>query len=100
MTIKVLGATLVKTSKHLRNLIDRRKLTLANNLQTCQGKFTRIDPNGEPSIIIDLILANETMQEKIQNINIDEKRIYTLTRYEKVNGIATETPSDHNTITQ
>ena len=52
----------------------------------------------EISSIIDLIIANEKMKEMIQNINIDEKRIFTLTRYEKVNGVATETPSDHNTI--
>ena len=38
------------------------------------------------------------MRAMIKNITIDEKRIYTLTRYEKIGGKPTETPSDHNTI--
>lgn len=86
-----------QNGEYIRNLIERRELTLANNLPTCNGTYTRVDPKGDPSII-DLILANTLMQAMIKHILIDENRIHTITRYERVNGKAIETPSDHNTI--
>ena len=83
---------------HLRNMIERRQLVLVNNTKICHGKFTRVDPTGKRSIL-DLIIANNRMFNLMKSMNIDEKRVYTLTRYEKVNGKNTETPSDHNSIT-
>ena len=81
----------------LRQFIDRRQLVLNNNMPNCTGKFTRVDPNGKHSIL-DLVITNQLMNNSLETMKVDEERIWTLTRYEKVNGTPTETPSDHNPI--
>ena len=81
----------------LRNLIKRRKLILGNSSEKCQGKITRMDPKGNHSII-DYVITNPEMFDKIQQINIDEERLWTLTNYTKKRGKPVEIPSDHNTI--
>ena len=45
--IKENNSRINQNGEHLRNLIERRNLTLANNLPNCKGKYTRIDPNGD-----------------------------------------------------
>ena len=97
MGVKGNSGKINQNGEHIRNMMERRELTLGNSLPTCKGLYTRIDPKGDPSII-DLILLNTEMQEMIKSITIDDSRTHTLTRYEKINGVATETPSDHNTI--
>ena len=68
-----------QNGSHLRNMIDRRQLVLINNTKICHGKYTRVDPTGKQSIL-DLIIANNQMFNLMKSVNIDEKRVYTLTR--------------------
>ena len=81
----------------LRNLIKRRRLILGNASEKCKGKITRIDPKGNHSII-DYVITNPEMFDKIQDIKIDDERLWTLTNYTKKKGKSIEVPSDHNTI--
>ena len=57
----------------LRNLIERRGLILGNSSEKCQGRITRIDPKGNDSII-DYVISNPQMFDKIKDIKIDEER--------------------------
>ena len=81
----------------LRNLAERRNLTVMNNSDVCEGLWTREDANGSKSVL-DLIIANQPMVNRIKKIKIDEDHIYKLSSLRKVNEKYQENKSDHNTI--
>ena len=83
--------------RSLREMVQRRNLEIINGTDRCDGKWTRIDPSGDKSII-DYIIANDQMSEKVINMKIDEDGQHTLTRYRKLNGDTKEIPTDHYTI--
>ena len=89
--------TINANGQRLRDLIDRRNLTLINGTKKCNGQWTRRDPNGTQSVL-DMVIVNTDMEQNVVRMKIDEERQHTLTRYRKLNGKSCEIPSDHNTI--
>ena len=85
------------SGKILKNLNERRNLSIMNNENITQGTWTREDPNGKKSIL-DYVISNEILKHQITNIKIDEDHNFKLSRYRKQKGKKIETKSDHNTI--
>ena len=85
-----------RNGRKLREIMERRNLTLLNNTDLCKGLWTRIGNEGKSAI--DLAVCNEEMLNLIHDMKIDEERDYVLSRIKKVDGKHVEVPSDHNTI--
>ena len=83
--------------EQLRALIENRNLHLVNKMNICKGKWTRNDPKGKKSIL-DMIIINNNMLDKIQSMLIDEEENYQIVRYKKADGKTTEVKTDHKTI--
>lgn len=86
-----------RNGRKLRELVERRNLTIVNNTELCKGLWTRVSETGKSAI--DLAICNEAMLMKLQNMEIDEERVNVLTRIKKEKGRYIEIPTDHNTIT-
>ena len=86
-----------RNGRKLRDLIERRNLSIINNSDVCKGLWTRVCESSKAAI--DLAICNEAMMNKIKCMEIDEERVNVLTRIKKENGKYVEVPSDHNTIT-
>ena len=83
--------------KNLRNLCDRRNLSIMNNSEITEGLWTREDPSSSKSVL-DYVIANEEMKLQITKIRIDESHEYKLSRHKKCKGKTNEIKSDHNSI--
>ena len=85
------------SGKILKNMNERRNLTIMNNEPVTEGLWTREDPSGKKSVL-DYVITNELKRPEITQIIIDEDHEYKLSRYRKLKGKRTEFKSDHNTI--
>ena len=83
--------------KNLNALIERRNLININNLDICNGKYTREDKNGTKTII-DYAIADENIINKIKEMYIDDQHRYKMHRYRKINNKCEEIATDHNPI--
>ena len=91
------GMPMNSNGKNLNALVERRNLINMNNQSTCKGKFTREDKNGTKTII-DYVIADQNMQNKIKEVYIDDQHKYKMHRYRKVHEKSEEIATDHNPI--
>ena len=86
--------------KLLLEMLTRQNLFLLNASDLCQGKITRhrITKKGEEKSIIDYIIVCETLFSLLIEMQIDEDRIHTLTKYVSTRGRIMKIESDHNLI--
>ena len=83
--------------KNLNALIERRNLINMNNQSNCVGKITREDKNGTKTVI-DYVIADQNMFNKIKKVYIDDEHKYKMHRYRKINNKSEEIATDHNPI--
>ena len=69
----------------LRNMTERRNLTIMNNEKLCKGKWTREDRSNKTKSIHDLVIANENMADSVNKMEIDEDHQNKLTRIRRSN---------------
>ena len=86
--------------QHLLNMVDRQQLNILNNSELCEGKITRqiLKNNLIEKSAIDFILVCDTLVNYVTKILIDEKRLFTLTKFVTTRGIIRRTKSDHNIL--
>ena len=87
--------------KFLEQFLCRNNgLTVANNLDVCEGSITRqrVLENKTEKAILDLFIINEKMKHFLTKVTIDENRNFCLSNFAqlKKNGRLKET--DHNTM--
>ena len=84
-----------KAGKALLSLERKTNGIIVNKTEKCKGKWTRVNTKkNEEKSILDYVMTNESMYEDIIEMNIDEDKIYKLTKYKGKEAIE----SDHNTI--
>jgi len=79
--------------KMQKDMVKRLNMTIMNETDTCQGRWTRIQ--GENKSRLDYVIACETSVKWMQ---IDEEKIWTPSRIKKENGVARQIYSDHTSI--
>ena len=82
----------------LRDLIERESLVLLNVSDICQGAVTRIRVTKDVTekSILDYILTCEKLAAFLEQMFIDEKRNFPLTKYATTKGTKKIVKSDHN----
>ena len=87
--------TVSRNGRKLLEVIKKRNLSVINGTDKCEGKWTRIPPNGtSPPSIIDYVITNNWEEKRIEKMLIDEERRWALRVFSK-----DETcPSDHVSI--
>ena len=103
-----LGKELISQDPHkisengqlLKALIEREKLALLNSSNLCEGAITRNRMAGknEEKSIIDYILVCENLSDYLEQMLIDEKRLFPLTKYATTKGVKKLVKSDHNIL--
>ena len=83
--------------KNLNALLERRNLINVNEQDICKGKYTREDKNGTKTVI-DYVLADQNILNKIKEVYIDDQHKYQMHRYRKINNKSQEIATDHNPI--
>ena len=78
----------------LMSIINEENLILVNATDKCMGVITRVDPRNGHGSTIDLVICNQYMIDKVENMNIDEYGHFKPTNYAKK-----VKSTDHNTIT-
>ena len=78
-------------------MVERQNLTVANTLDKCKGVITRERKAGDKveKSVIDYLIVCDGMKEYLEEMFIDDDRIFVLTKYTK-NG--NKKTSDHNVI--
>ena len=87
-----------ENGRFLLNLVRRQSLVIFNQLPICKGKVTRhrITKNGEEKAALDYIIGCDMLATFVENVLIDEDRIFTLTKYTTTKGKRQKCLSDHN----
>ena len=98
-----LESTLHKMSENgrlLLNLVQQQNLFIFNELPICKGMVTRhrITKNGEEKATLDYIVGCDELSTFVENVLIDEDRLFTLTKYSTTNGTKQKCLSDHNVM--
>ena len=91
---------LSSNGKHLCEIIDNYSLKVLNSHPCCTGKWTRVR-NKKGTVersVLDYILANSTMYDRVSSVLIDEERLLTPFSITKRKGATTRISTDHNTI--
>ena len=104
-----LGNKVIKGDPHemsangqiLFDIIKRQNLFLVNSSELCNGIITRERETviGVERSVIDYILVSELIKPLIIEMNIDEERVKTLTKFASKKGHKKIKTSDHNVIT-
>ena len=81
-----------KGGRILKKMIENNGLIIANALQKCKGKWTRIE--NDKKSILDYLIIDEESEAAITNIEIDEEKYHTPYRIEALRKIY----SDHCAI--
>ena len=86
--------------KHLKELIDKYELDVLNFHQNAVGKWTRIQKKKAETkkSIIDYILVEDNLKHRIDNVIIDEDKLYTPWRTTYRNKQRQITFSDHTAM--
>ena len=80
--------------KLLLEMAERQNMIIANRLNKCNGVITRERiANGKQEMsVIDYIMICEGLEEYLEEMTIDDKRVFALTKYTKKGKVV----SDHN----
>ena len=81
-------------------MLSRQNLFLVNASDLCKGKITRQrDAAGRLDIsILDYVIVSEELINHLEDMVIDEERIYVLTKYASTKGVQKKVESDHNIL--
>ena len=84
--------------RHLLELIDRQELKMLNSEKNCVGTITRYreTKNKTEVSVLDYVLVCEDMHQYFMEMQIDEDRKFTLTKYATTKGAIKMVKSDHN----
>ena len=87
-----------ENGKLFLNLVQRQNLVIFNQLPICKGEVTRhrITKNGEEKATLDYIVCCDELSTFVDNVIIDEDRLFTLTKYSTTKGTRKKVLSDHN----
>ena len=87
-----------KNGKVLEKVIIDNDLIVANGTKLCSGIITRYrkTKQREEKSVIDFFIVCQRFFNLIKSMLIDEKRIYTITKYNDKNGNKNVKQSDHN----
>ena len=92
--------SITPNGKLLALVIERQNLIVANGTAKCEGVITRrrVTQNRVEESVIDIVIISKDMEERLDDIEIDEARKHVLTRIRRSKkGIKTK-ESDHNVI--
>ena len=101
-----IGSNMIKNNPHknvtnngklLLDMAERRNLVIMNTLKECSGTITRqrkVEDRMEKSVL-DYFLVSEDLCQFLESMHIDEEQTFTLTRYDKKQGVI---KSDHNVL--
>ena len=86
--------------KLLQGLVARQNMTILNNLDICKGHITRhrTTKNHVEKAVIDYIITCDKLADYVDNVLVDEERLFTLTKYVSTRGKMEKISSDHNTL--
>ena len=65
--------------KLLVDVVQKYSLRVANFHNSCEGKWTRIQPSKDGSMknsVLDYVLLQQTLSDKLVNLLIDEEKIF------------------------
>ena len=84
----------------LLDILERNNLILVNGTTKCIGKVTRTKnmKNRHEKSILDYFIVCQDFFQLVQQMCVDEDKIYVLKKYHKVKGEVKEVESDHNPI--
>ena len=84
----------------LKDLIERENMALLNASDLCQGAITRNRMAKEinEKSILDYIIVCENLSDYLEQMVIDEKRHFPLTKYATTKGVKRLVKSDHNIL--
>ena len=87
-----------KNGKILLDVVERQNLTIVNTLDLCKGVITRERASATKSekSVIDYVVVCEDMKNYLEEMVIDDDRIYALTKYAGTMGSKKKVVSDHN----
>ena len=71
--------------KLLLEMVERQNLSVANTLDKCKGVITRERKAGDKveKSVIDYLIVCDGMKEYLEEMFIDDDRIFVLTKYTK-----------------
>jgi exonuclease III len=89
--------TMSNNGKMLWEIMERRECTVINTTKKCNGVITRSRQKGKTKeeSVLDYVIVNAIIAPHVENMEVDESKTKSLTRYKKGKAI----PSDHNTLT-
>ena len=90
-----------RNGKLLGDIIDRHALFVVNGSpDKTSGLITRemTTINGVEKSVIDFVIVSNTLEEHIDSMHIDDKRVHVLTKNQKTNSRSNIIKSDHNII--
>ena len=72
-----------KNGRILVEMAERQEMTIANTVDKCIGTITRerVAMNNTEKAVLDYILICEQMKLFLDQMTIDENRVYVLTKY-------------------
>jgi hypothetical protein len=91
---------LSENGKLLIDLCGRQDLKIINNSPLCQGVITRhrITKHKEEKSTLDYVIVCDVLANYVTNMLIDEKRMFTLTKFVSTRGMVKKIESDHNIL--
>ena len=91
---------LSENGKLLMDLCGRQDLKILNNSPLCQGVITRhrITKHKEEKSTLDYVVVCDVLANYVTNMLIDEKRMFTLTKFVSTRGMVKKIESDHNIL--
>ena len=85
-----------KSGKMLNKLVQKHNLVIVNNTERCQGKWTRINTKNESEkSVTDFMICCQRMYRNVEEMSIDDKKEYVLTKYEVREDETNTIESDH-----
>ena len=89
-----------ENGRFLLNLVQRQNLVIFNELPICKGQVTRhrITKNNEEKATLEYIVGCDKISTFVENVMIDEERLFTLTKYSTTKGMIKKCLSDHNIL--
>ena len=89
-----------KNGKLLANVVDENGLIVVNGTDKCFGLITRYRKtiNSVEESVIDFFIVCRRLFRLVIRLDIDEKRIYSLTKFSSKTGVKSNKESDHNLL--
>ena len=89
-----------KNGKLLMKVVEENDLVVVNGTDLCEGTITRYRKtiNGEEKAVIDFFIVCRNFLKLIIKMEVDDKRVHTLTKFSNKRGDKNIKKSDHNIL--